>query len=248
MSLYRLDSVPKPRFEIGAKVFVANVSQTKGQHPCPDCLGTREWKVITATGHEMTTACMRCGSNTLRDFPSLDFQKFVAGTRELTIGAVRIDTASYDGKYISYMCDETGVGSGSIYYEDDVYPTQEQAMAIAEARAARMQLESDSLPSAVKAKSLSYLSLQDARFKIMHDVIWSSWYHLNCVIDDVKEVAEKHSDLSWDVRFDIKNSISDYHTENHPMGKIINLLREGKAAEVLAMIPCQSTPEADVSI
>lgn len=53
--------------------------------------------------------------------------------RSLTIGSIRIDTNDSDP--VSYMCAETGVGSGNIYSEQTLFATQDAAEADAEIKA-----------------------------------------------------------------------------------------------------------------
>jgi len=62
------------------------------------------------------------------------YQAFDPSVSKLTIGSVRVDTS--DERGTSYMCIETGVGSGSIYYESDLFSTHDEAMTVATLKAA----------------------------------------------------------------------------------------------------------------
>jgi len=57
--------------------------------------------------------------------------------QQLTIGSVRYDSAptriGSDQEPFSYMCVETGVGSGSVYYESKLFSSEDDAVAHAEA-------------------------------------------------------------------------------------------------------------------
>lgn len=64
----------------------------------------------------------------------MEYSACVPCTEKLTIGSIRIDTNDID-KPVSYMCVETGVGSGSVYYESDLHLTEEEAFRFAQARA-----------------------------------------------------------------------------------------------------------------
>jgi len=55
--------------------------------------------------------------------------------RSLTIGSVRVDTAAKESERISYMCEETGIGSGAIFYEHDLFLEYEVAVEIAKVKA-----------------------------------------------------------------------------------------------------------------
>jgi len=48
--------------------------------------------------------------------------------RALTIGEVRI-TAGRSGRKVQYMCEETGVGSGTLHNETSLFATKEEAQA-----------------------------------------------------------------------------------------------------------------------
>ena len=106
----------KTKFSIGDAVYHASTTTTKKQHPCPDCLGSRKWSATSPAGGSYQFGCPRCGGGyRSEDALSLDYTQFVPIVRKLTIGSVRVDTS--DNRPVSYMCRETGVGSGSVYAE-----------------------------------------------------------------------------------------------------------------------------------
>lgn len=107
----------QPKFEIGDLVYSASAYDTEEWIQCPDCLGTKEWSVICPGGDKFTQDCGTCqhGYEVLGKIRKNEIKSHV---RALTIGSVRLDTA--DKQPISYMCEETGIGSGSIYYEENL--------------------------------------------------------------------------------------------------------------------------------
>lgn len=122
------------KFGIGDTVYWATTIIVQKQHPCPDCLDTKSWNAISPAGVEYTFPCPRCsasymGNNDL----SLKYSVHEATCQKMTVGSVRVDT--HDDKPNSYMCRETGVGSGSVYYENDLFATEEEAMQAAKAKA-----------------------------------------------------------------------------------------------------------------
>lgn len=122
-------SIPTPKFEIGQKVWLARYDRVQKELPCPDCLGTRKWKLTTPAGEEFDVTCKRCQSG-YNNLPSLETVNWVGTTRQLTIGSVCIDTSLHSsdkGEMVSYMCCETGVGSGNIYRESSLFMTEEEA-------------------------------------------------------------------------------------------------------------------------
>lgn len=102
------------KFSIGDVVYHGRNTTAPVRVECPDCKGTKEWTVTSPAGQTMTTGCPTCetlyGSTGYTErherFPIVE---------TLTIGSVRYD--SHDEEPVSYMCRETGVGSGSVWYE-----------------------------------------------------------------------------------------------------------------------------------
>lgn len=126
-------AIIETKYSIGDVVYCASTTIEKKQHPCPDCLDTKKWKAISPAGGEYEFSCPRCSrSNYLSNSGlSLDYSIFVPLTSKLTIGSVRVDTSDKT----QYMCVETGVGSGSLYDEDRLFPTELEAHAAAQVMA-----------------------------------------------------------------------------------------------------------------
>lgn len=132
-----------PKFNIGDTVYAAYANWDARQVKCPDCLGTAEWTVTAPSGESWQVRCNTCnkGWHSSGYIGSYDY---LPEMRELTIGSVRIDTN--DENPISYMCVETGVGSGTIHYEKTLFGSKELAMeyAIAMAKDSRARkIEND---------------------------------------------------------------------------------------------------------
>lgn len=125
------------KYSVGDKVFHAWTSTERKQHPCPDCKGARKWTAKSPAGSEYTFACPRCAAsyNADRDL-TLDYTASVPATKQLTIGSVQFNSlpSSYDHG-ARYMCCETGVGSGSVYNECDLFLTEAEALAAARIKA-----------------------------------------------------------------------------------------------------------------
>jgi hypothetical protein len=122
------------KYSVGDIVFHAGTTTEAKQHPCPDCDGSRKWKAISPVGGEYEFGCPRCcaryhGKDDLR----IDYTAHVPSVRRLTIGSVSFN--SY-GDGTRYMCQETGVGSGSLYEEDRLFETEAEALAASEILAA----------------------------------------------------------------------------------------------------------------
>jgi hypothetical protein len=103
---------PLPKYRTGQTVYRASVSHETEMLPCPDCLGTRKWKVLTPAGAELSTDCIRCCSHgEIRGVPSLRRAIWKPQVQSLTIGAIEIRAGYGDRDAVSYMAVETGIGS-----------------------------------------------------------------------------------------------------------------------------------------
>ena len=150
------------RFRIGDVVFKAATVQDSKQHPCPDCLGSRKWTATSPAGGEYTFECPRCSTRfQSHDALCLTYTVRSPSVAKLTIGSIRVDTA--DNNPVSYMCRETGIGSGTIHYEHDLFATEEEATAAANLRAAKETAEIDWISKLYdKTLSLSDYQLENA--------------------------------------------------------------------------------------
>ena len=156
-------SIPTPKYEIGQTVFYAShIAKTKS-HPCPDCLGSGEWSVTTPAGSIFAVACKRCiAYKSDRDL-SLQYEVHVPLVRNLTIGSVQINTAAYKpSEVIAYMCLETGVGSGSIYYEPNLFATERESETASNDMCEVHNAKNAATPERVR---FAHLHLSDLRFK-----------------------------------------------------------------------------------
>lgn len=123
------------KFSIGDVVYFATTTTEVKQHDCPDCLGTRKWKAVSPAGLEYEFPCPRCtGHYRSERRLTLQYTQFAPAVRPLTIGSVQANTYADDGN--RYMAQETGVGSGSLYYERDLFATEAEALQAATLKAA----------------------------------------------------------------------------------------------------------------
>lgn len=147
-------SLPVPKYKKGDVVYLASTTTIGAKHECPDCKGTGKWPIVSPAGIEMDMDCPRCNFRSYnRDDLSLEYTKYVNSVKALTIGSVRIDTSDEENP-ITYMCVETGIGSGSVYTESRFCETKEHAEETSSARCAEQQAELDATPRAMqKAQS-----------------------------------------------------------------------------------------------
>jgi hypothetical protein len=116
------------KFSVGDVVYSVHVFWGEKRVTCPVCLGTREWTITTPDGETWKTDCSVC----MRGFSSTGHVSEYVDQytiRQVTIGSVRFDTSEKD---CSYMCVETGVGSGQVYQEKNLFKEHKDAVTYAE--------------------------------------------------------------------------------------------------------------------
>lgn len=190
------------KYNIGDKVYCARTHSVKKKHPCPDCKGERAWKAISPAGQEYTFACPRCAARYIGDKNvSLEYFEYEPFIERLTIGSIRVDTAEENGP-VSYMCVETGVGSGTIYKQSMLFPDNETALEAADIEAQKRNSETIWVSEHYKGTlDLSDYQLSDARDKgAVKDAesrlekvrYFASDIHNASTIEEVREIYTKH--------------------------------------------------------
>lgn len=116
-----------PKFELGQKVYaVSSVSDTRRVHTeCDVCNSTGLVKVV---GRDEEFMCPACEGKYKTEHYGF---KYVISYRGAEIG--KVQTEEYLARYrscdsrITYMLKETGVGSGTIWSEEKLFATEEEA-------------------------------------------------------------------------------------------------------------------------
>ena len=217
--------VPVPKFKRDQKVWEARVVQTQEPLSCPDCHDSRKWIATTAAGEQIEVVCPRCqGYGSPRDLPRLVRQVSEVNVVPLTIGSVRINTS--DSHPISYMCYETGVGSGNIYYEGTgadhgLYGTEAQARNAAQVLSLKHQNELDAKPESIQASALAKLPLEVATVYKWQGDVYHAWDAARRYREDIDEVLESQM-LDDDLRQTLEDSIvSRSWIRPHPVDTLI---------------------------
>ena len=122
--------IPIPKYKIGDIVWADLGYYGETKVVCPDCLGKQEWDVKTPAGESFKLGCGTCEQGWNNSVGYIAKYGPVAKVSRLTVGSVRTDTASKD-EPISYMCVETGIGSGVVYRENQLYFLESEALAAA---------------------------------------------------------------------------------------------------------------------
>jgi len=222
--------VPVPKYEIGQKVWLAYTEQRQERFTCPDCNGSKTWTAHTAAGEDIPIQCPRCAAfSRPHDLPSLTRQVSAVSVAKLTIGNIRINT--WDERPVSYMCNETGVGSGSIYYEGTgedrgLYGSENEATVAAEALRTEQQTRLDAKPTSIQAADCATLPLKAAvAYKWQGDVyhVWDMARHYREAIEEVLE--SKALDEDNRVTLEDATETRDW-IRPHPVDALIEAVQE----------------------
>jgi hypothetical protein len=190
--------IPVPKYAIGDVVFYATTHQTSEKLPCPDCLDTREWTVTTKTGEAFAVTCQRCVDSYRRaETPSLTRNTWKPSTRTLTIGKITIEAGHTDVRRdpITYMCHETGVGSGSVYYESNLFATEAEALVAGQAEADALKAQWEAKAEPKRLLEISRLTFRDVFAADQAHTVWSACYHFRQLREKVEEWLEDNNEF-----------------------------------------------------
>lgn len=116
----------KTRFKKGDVVFLADSVYEEKWVSCPDCLGTLTWLVVFADDSSEQVPCVTCSRGYEPPTGRIGYKEWRPLVRKVTIGSIRYDDTNEHP--FSYMCQETGIGSGRIYYDKDLFTDEELAL------------------------------------------------------------------------------------------------------------------------
>lgn len=116
----------KGRFSKGDTIFTGDSTYSSEFVSCPDCLGTLTWTVVFADGDAEQVACQTCRQGWADPSGKIEIKLWRPQVRTLTVGNVRYNDR--DEVPFSYMCEETGVGTGRVYYEDKMFTDEASAL------------------------------------------------------------------------------------------------------------------------
>lgn len=221
-----LNNAPTPKFAIGDTVYVAVVERTTEQLPCPDCLGTKKWSVMSPAGGEFTTDCVRCQTTYSRnELPSLKVEHWVGKA----VARVLTGMELHVGRPVEYRASISG-SSSWVVYEDKAWRTEAEAQAIAEAQAAEKNVEAAAKPEVLSARHFSNLTMHEGRWDQFKNGIWNTQYHAAAIVQKVREAVEGDEDSGDDLPSDKEalESLRDalgwdfkYHVGNLPLTPLV---------------------------
>lgn len=120
------------RYRLGAVTWCLRSRVARDQQSCGVCAGSGRIELVDASGQPIEvdrwssrSHCPECnGKGSLW----LDTEHHDAVISRLTIGLVATETTIGQVSKVSYMAEETGVGSGSVYRESELHPSRDAAI------------------------------------------------------------------------------------------------------------------------
>lgn len=180
------------KYSIGDTVWFAYTRTETKRMPCPDCNDTKKWRAYSPAGGNFEFACPRCSARYGPNHPlTLNYTQFVGETQCLTVGEVRATTRADEGA--TYMCRETGIGSGSVYSEDRLFLTKEEAQIAADLLA--KQSNDGGVPWIKKqydeVLALCDYELSEARSKKARDDLHDLEFKVSDLLSDIEFASNK---------------------------------------------------------
>ena len=128
----------KTKYKVGQVVWYGTAEHTTAvSSGCPDCLGSGLWTGKTPAGYTFHVKCETCKQGCESTGRVWEYQ-YLAVVLELTIGKVMIKETAVLIQ-VTYMCEETGIESGQVYDEGQLFPTKGSATCYAATRANNKQ-------------------------------------------------------------------------------------------------------------
>lgn len=131
------------RVDVGDLVYRASADWSNKQVQCPDCLGTRSWEAHLPNGEIIPITCPACEYG-FESRGTVLVGEVVGSVARLTVGSCEVEMdrrEGHEGELAErYMCEETGVGSGTVHYGHDLCESHAEA--------------EDQLPAMVKARQV----------------------------------------------------------------------------------------------
>jgi hypothetical protein len=185
--------IPQPKYSMGQTVYFPGVSRKMEDMTCPDCGGS-EKMTLKLVNREVEIKCMRCRSYSADKPKRTVWVPFVS---ELTVRSMEFRTHGGDNWSKPSWRYMTGTGGGSVFDEENTYPTREEAMHHAELKAKEAQAKFDAELPKEEQRRLEYTQLQfpELEEKKLRDVIFDTQWALDRMTDRVKELP------SWSHRW-----------------------------------------------
>ena len=239
-----MSDLPTPKYRIGQRVYRADMAREVRHWPCPDCLGTKKWKLTTPAGGEAEVSCRRCGNVRIstgghRDLPSVDYEFYVGIAVPFVVERVEAQSSPHftGDDVVKYWSGHGGMS------ERDLYDDEKIALVVARLRAAARNEEAAREPRAMEARELAGLDFHLAAGRVEWSNYYDSWRlarHYREAIESLLE--DKTLGIGKDARdYLVGDVLADADRTpgwlpNHPIDRLIRaaLAKDTEAASAIA--------------
>jgi hypothetical protein len=216
-------SLPTPLYSIGQKVWFADCHPQNEPFDCPDCKGTKEWKVTTPAGDEFTTPCLRCSDLTHWNDKIRKMVIYVPMPRPLEIGSVTVtsyppymrESGPCPGDDRVQYCSGRS-GSGTVASETKLYSTYEEALEASKVLAAMKNEEHSAnyVKERTRNRAINSVKYSQVKEKILEDQLWESKYKMEALRETLVDAYQSSDTGEALKRFIIEYWGEDYWKEN----------------------------------
>ena len=89
----------QPKFRVGETVYRAKTTTGFVDIACPDCLGTKKWRVVTGSGDKFDINCQRCDPK-IHGLPTYKVWRHAPAVEEILIRGIEVSQWAKDGKLV----------------------------------------------------------------------------------------------------------------------------------------------------
>jgi len=146
----------QPKYRVGEVVYTAGTKSEWLEIACPDCAGTKKWKVITGAGLEFDIACQRCHDRANSALPPYQVYHTIPKVEKATIASIEARQGKKPGDAsVSYRTQ-----GYEHWTEERIFHTEDEAFAVAKERADKENSDREKRDDQRHSK---WLSTQDLR-------------------------------------------------------------------------------------
>lgn len=202
--------LPIPAFKIGQEVWAPGTAFAGEKVDCRDCLGSGRWKATTPAGDEYELECLGCDG-----CGYLTKRKYVANPSKFTVGKITTSTHadSWHESRTTYMCFETGIGTGRIYDEAKLFLHEAGATEASEKIAAEQNKgldENDKQHGVYRAHEYKFF---DLKFQEEAGRRRDAEIERDSVLDDMQGDLEVYGDRLIDLKEALRKTLEKYGRE-----------------------------------
>jgi len=220
--------LPAPKFRIGQTVFYADTDKVTEQLACPDCLGSKKWRLEMPSGDEHDVPCQRCCDgmtySRIDDLPTLKYDVAKPVARPFVVSNVEVRAKGWGvnaGPEVKY-----GNSGHGWREEHQLYATEDEALAAAETLATKANEKAEASVERIQLRNIGALKLEDARFDQFQNGLWNAWYAYRDLVEKLDEHLDtsdgrQSSDVLEDLRNDLRWQMDYQARQERPLDKLV---------------------------